>query len=117
MCHLLFVQDVDVDAMAAELYTRSEAFDVILTTNMFGDILSNQANALAGGLGLASALNLGEHHAAAYAGHGSAPDIAGRGTANPTGLILSAALLLAHLGESPRQQCLCRRRARGGAGR
>ncbi|MBR0646452.1 isocitrate/isopropylmalate family dehydrogenase [Plastoroseomonas hellenica] len=94
------LREIDVDAMAAELYTRPEAFDVILTTNMFGDILSNQANALAGGLGLAAALNLGDAHAAANAGHGSAPDIAGRGIANPAGLILSAALLLAHLGDT-----------------
>ncbi|WP_426958041.1 isocitrate/isopropylmalate dehydrogenase family protein [Muricoccus radiodurans] len=92
------LREIDVDAMAAEIYTRPEAFDVILTTNMFGDILSNLANALAGSLGIASALNLGEGHAAANAGHGSAPDIAGRGIANPLGLILSAALLLEHLG-------------------
>jgi 3-isopropylmalate dehydrogenase len=92
------LREIDVDAMAAEIYTRPGAFDVILTTNMFGDILSNQANALAGSLGIASALNLGDGHAAANAGHGSAPDIAGKGIANPTGLILSAALLLEHLG-------------------
>jgi isocitrate/isopropylmalate dehydrogenase len=94
------LREIDIDAMAAELYTRPQAFDVILTTNMFGDILSNQANALAGGLGLASALNVGEAHAAANAGHGSAPDIAGRGIANPAGLVLSAALLLRHLGST-----------------
>jgi 3-isopropylmalate dehydrogenase len=61
---------------------------------MFGDILSNQAVALSGGLGLAASLNAGDHHAAANAGHGSAPDIAGQGIANPVGLILSTALLL-----------------------
>ncbi|MFK4443641.1 isocitrate/isopropylmalate dehydrogenase [Caballeronia udeis] len=92
------LREIDIDAIAAELYTRPERFDVILTTNMFGDILSNQVNALAGGLGMASALNVGDTHAAANAGHGSAPDIAGQGIANPTGLILSAALLLRHLG-------------------
>lgn len=88
------VREMDVDAMAAELYLRPERFDVILTTNMFGDILSNEAAALAGGLGLAGALNVGDDHAAANAGHGSAPDIAGLGIANPAGLIISAALLL-----------------------
>ncbi len=88
------LREVDVDAMAAELYTHPESFDVVLTTNMFGDILSNQAVALSGGLGLAAALNAGDNHAAANAGHGSAPDIAGKGIANPIGLILSSALLL-----------------------
>jgi 3-isopropylmalate dehydrogenase len=92
------LREIDVDAIAAELYTKPSAFDVILTTNMFGDILSNLVNALAGGLGTASALNVGDAHAAANAGHGSAPDIAGKGIANPTGLILSAAALLGHLG-------------------
>jgi 3-isopropylmalate dehydrogenase len=90
--------EMDIDAMAAEIYTRPERFDVILTSNMFGDILSNEANALAGGLGLAAALNAGDRHAAANAGHGSAPDIAGRGIANPSGLIGSTALLLRWLG-------------------
>jgi 3-isopropylmalate dehydrogenase len=92
------LREIDIDAMAADLYTRSAMFDVILTTNMFGDILSNQANALAGGLGMAASLNVGDEHAAANAGHGSAPDIAGRGIANPTGLLLSAAMLLNHFG-------------------
>lgn len=92
------LREIDIDAMAADIYSRPEAFDVILTTNMFGDILSNLVNALAGGLGLASALNVGDRHAAANAGHGSAPDIAGRGVANPSGIILSAAMLLRHHG-------------------
>lgn len=89
------LHEMDVDAMAADLYLRPERFDVLLTSNMFGDILSNEAAALAGGLGLAGALNVGENHAAANAGHGSAPDIAGLGVANPTSLILSSAQLLA----------------------
>lgn len=93
------LREVDVDAMAAELYTHPESFDVVLTTNMFGDILSNQAVALSGGLGLAASLNAGENHAAANAGHGSAPDIAGKGVANPVGLILSTALLLRWFGQ------------------
>lgn len=93
------LREVDVDALAADLYTRPNKFDVILTSNMFGDILSNLANALAGSLGLASALNLGDRHAAANAGHGSAPDIAGRGIANPLGLILSSGQLLRWYGQ------------------
>jgi 3-isopropylmalate dehydrogenase len=88
------LREVDVDAMAAELVTRPERSDVILTSNMFGDILSNEAVALSGGLGLAAALNVGATRAVANAGHGSAPDIAGRNIANPTGLILSCAMLL-----------------------
>jgi isocitrate/isopropylmalate dehydrogenase len=92
-------REMDIDAMAADLYTRPGDHDVILTTNMFGDMLSNEALALSGSLGLAQSLNMGECHAAANAGHGSAPDIAGRGTANPTGLMLSAAMLLRWLGE------------------
>ncbi|WP_420394144.1 isocitrate/isopropylmalate dehydrogenase family protein [Acuticoccus sp.] len=92
------LNEIDVDAMAADIYLRPERFDVILTTNMFGDILSNLAAALSGGLGLAAALNVGDRHAAANAGHGSAPDIAGQGIANPSGLIMSAALLLRWLG-------------------
>lgn len=92
------LDEMDVDAVAAELYTHPERFKVILTTNMFGDILSNEALALSGGLGLASSLNMGDRHAAANAGHGSAPDIAGKGIANPVGMILSSAMLLEWLG-------------------
>ena len=89
---------MDIDAMAADLYTRPERHDVILITNMFGDVLSNLAVAMSGSLGLAAALNAGEKHVVANAGHGSAPDIAGKDIANPTGLILSAAMLLDSLG-------------------
>jgi isocitrate/isopropylmalate dehydrogenase len=92
------LHEMDIDAMAADLYTRPQRHDVILITNMFGDILSNEAAALSGGLGLAAALNAGDEHAVANAGHGSAPDIAGRGIANPTGIILSTAMLLEWLG-------------------
>lgn len=91
--------EMDIDAMAAEIYTAPERFDVILVTNMFGDILSNLAVALSGSLGLAAALNAGDRHAVANAGHGSAPTLAGRNVANPSGLILSAAMLLDWLGE------------------
>jgi isocitrate/isopropylmalate dehydrogenase len=93
------VDDQHVDAMASLLVRAPERFDVIVTTNMFGDILSNLAAELAGGLGLAASLNLGDRHAMAQAAHGSAPDIAGQDRANPTSLILSAAMLLRHLGQ------------------
>jgi len=92
------LREMDIDAMAAEIYSRPQRYDVILITNMFGDILSNEAAALSGGLGLAAALNAGDRIAAANAGHGSAPDIAGRGIANPSGLMLSVALLLDWIG-------------------
>lgn len=90
--------DINVDAMASALYESPEQFDVILITNMFGDILSNQAAAMAGGMGLAGGLNVGDTHAAANAAHGSAPDIAGKDVANPSGLIISSAMLLRWLG-------------------
>ncbi len=90
--------EMDVDAFAASIYSRPAQFDVILITNMFGDILSNLGAAMAGGLGLAGALNVGKEHAAANAGHGSAPDIAGKDCANPSGLIASCAMLLEWLG-------------------
>ncbi|HUR58460.1 MAG TPA: isocitrate/isopropylmalate family dehydrogenase [Opitutaceae bacterium] len=98
------LREMDIDAMAADLYTRPERHDVILITNMFGDILSNEAAALSGGLGLAAALNAGDRHAIANAGHGSAPDIAGRGIANPCGIILSTAMLLEWLGVRHQKQ-------------
>ena len=92
------VDEMIVDAMSARLVRTPEAFDVIVTTNMFGDILSDEAAELAGGLGLAGALNAGAEHALAQATHGSAPDIAGRGIANPSALLLSCAMLLEWLG-------------------
>lgn len=91
--------EVIVDAAAAWLVRDPARFDVILTTNMFGDILSDEASELAGGLGLAASLNAGDEHAMAQAQHGSAPDIAGQNIANPTSLILSVAMLLDWLGE------------------
>ncbi len=83
-----------VDAMAAHLIRNPAAFDVVVTTNMYGDILSDQTTEMAGGLGLAASLNVGTRYAMAQAQHGSAPDIAGRGIANPTSIIASAAMLL-----------------------
>jgi 3-isopropylmalate dehydrogenase len=88
-----------VDAMAALLVRDASQFDVIVTTNMFGDILSDEASEISGSLGLAESINAGETHAIAQAQHGSAPDIAGRDVANPTALIGSAAMLLGWLGE------------------
>jgi isocitrate/isopropylmalate dehydrogenase len=88
-----------IDAMAALLVRDASAFDVIVTTNMFGDILSDEASEIAGSLGLAESINSGTDHAMAQAQHGSAPDIAGQDKANPSSLIGSAAMLLAWLGE------------------
>jgi isocitrate/isopropylmalate dehydrogenase len=82
-----------VDAVAALLVRDASQFDVIVTTNMFGDILSDQASELTGSLGLAASLNAGDEHALAQAQHGSAPDIAGQDIANPASLIGSAAML------------------------
>lgn len=89
-----------VDAAAAHLVRDAGRFDVIVTTNMFGDILSDLASELAGGLGLAGSLNLGPDFAVAQAQHGSAPDIAGQDRANPVSLILSLGMLLQHLGHA-----------------
>ncbi len=83
-----------VDSMAALLVRDAARFDVIVTTNMFGDILSDEAAELCGSLGLAGSINAGETHCMAQAQHGSAPDIAGKDKANPVSLILSAAMLL-----------------------
>ncbi len=93
------VEEVLVDAAAALLVRSPERFDTLITTNMFGDILSDLASELCGGLGLAGSLNAGPKHAAAQAQHGSAPDLAGQDKANPTSLILSLAMLLRHVGE------------------
>src|SRR3954447_16370530 len=88
-----------VDAMTALLVRDASPYDVIVTTNMFGDILSDLASEIAGSLGLAASLNASAEHAVAQAQHGSAPDIAGKDLANPASLIGSAAMLIAWLGE------------------
>lgn len=95
-----------VDAACAHLVRRPEAFDVICTTNMFGDILSDLASELSGSLGLAASVNAGETHAMAQPQHGSAPDIAGQGIANPASLIGSTGMLLEWLGEKHDQPAL-----------
>ena len=92
------LEELIVDATAALLVRRPQAFDVLVTTNMFGDILSDEASELCGSLGLGGAVNVGADICVAQAQHGSAPDIAGRGVANPTSLILSAAMLLRWFG-------------------
>jgi isocitrate/isopropylmalate dehydrogenase len=88
------LEELIVDATAALLIRTPDRFDVIVTTNMFGDILSDEAAELSGSLGLGGSINAGDAICVAQAQHGSAPDIAGRNIANPTSLILSAAMLL-----------------------
>lgn len=89
-----------VDACAMQLVIRPETFDVIVTTNLFGDILSDLVSGLVGGLGLAPGANIGEHAAIFEAVHGTAPDIAGQGTANPSALLFASCLMLEHVGQS-----------------
>ena len=91
--------DIIVDNCAMQLVLRPEQFDVMVTTNMFGDILSDEVSGLVGGLGLAPGANIGTHAAIFEAVHGSAPDIAGKNVANPSAQILAAAMMLDHLGE------------------
>lgn len=93
------LEELIVDATAALLIRSPERFDVIVTTNMFGDILSDEASELCGSLGLGPSINAGDSICVAQAQHGSAPDIEGQNVANPTSLILSAAMLLRWRGE------------------
>jgi len=92
------MEDRIVDACAMQLVLNPWQFDVIVTTNLFGDILSDLAAGLVGGLGMAPGANVGEKAAIFEAVHGSAPDIAGKGIANPTSLLLAAGLMLDHVG-------------------
>jgi isocitrate dehydrogenase (NAD+) len=91
-------EDMIVDACAMKLVMNPWQFDVIVTTNLFGDILSDLNAGLVGGLGMAPAGNIGKDAAIFEAVHGSAPDIAGKGIANPLALVLSAAMMLDHVG-------------------
>ncbi|KAA0021072.1 isocitrate/isopropylmalate dehydrogenase family protein [Antrihabitans cavernicola] len=93
------IDDEHVDAMAAHLVRRGADFDVVVAENLFGDILSDLAGELSGSLGTAASLNCSESQAMAQAAHGAAPTIAGRNRANPTAMILSAAMLLHWLSE------------------
>ncbi|MEM4525562.1 MAG: isocitrate/isopropylmalate family dehydrogenase [Methanothermobacter sp.] len=90
-------EDFYVDAMAMYLIRKPQEFETIVTTNMFGDILSDEAAALVGGLGVAPSANIGRKHGIFEPVHGSAPKIAGKNIANPTAMILSATLMLKHL--------------------
>ncbi len=91
-------QDQLVDSAGMHLVTDPGRFDVIVTLNLYGDILSDVAAGVAGGLGFAPSGNIGEKHSVFEPAHGSAPDIAGKGRANPTAAILSGAMMLRHLG-------------------
>ena len=92
-------EDFYVDATAMYLITNPQNFDVIVSTNLFGDILSDESAGLVGGLGLAPSGNIGDENALFEPVHGSAPDIAGKGNANPCSMILSTAMMLDYLGE------------------
>jgi isocitrate dehydrogenase (NAD+) len=93
----LTIEERIIDNCAMQLVINPAQFDIILTTNMFGDILSDECAGLVGGLGMAPGANIGAEAAIFEAVHGSAPDIAGKGIANPTALMLAAALMLDHL--------------------
>ena len=92
-----------IDSMAAMLVRDAARFDIVLATNMYGDILSDEAAELSGSLGLAASINAGDSHCMAQAQHGSAPDIAGKDRANPASLVLSAAMLLGWLAQKHRR--------------
>lgn len=102
----LVLEEMIVDACAMKMAMQPEIFDVIITTNMFGDILSDLAAGLTGGLGTAPSANIGNGYALFEPVHGAAPDIAGLGIANPSALLLSGALLLDYWGEQARAACL-----------
>jgi len=95
-----------IDATALDLIRKPWEFDVLVTENMFGDILSDQAAALVGGMGMAPSADIGDRHALFQPCHGSAPDIAGQGNANPTAMLLSAALMLDWLADTHSHQTL-----------
>ncbi|MEP7207279.1 MAG: isocitrate/isopropylmalate dehydrogenase family protein [Casimicrobiaceae bacterium] len=97
-----------IDATALDLIRKPWDFDVIVTENMFGDILSDEAAALIGGMGMAPSADIGDHHGLFQPCHGSAPDIAGQGKANPTAMILSAAMMLDWLAERAGDESLAR---------
>ena len=92
-------KELIVDNASMQLVIRPETFDLLLLPNLYGDIVSDLAAGLVGGLGVVPGANMGDDHAVFEAVHGSAPDIAGKGIANPTALILSSVLMLIHLGE------------------
>src|SRR6266852_3070462 len=93
-------KELIVDNASMQLVMRPETFDVLLLPNLYGDIVSDLAAGLVGGLGVVPGANMGENHAVFEAVHGSAPDIAGKGVANPTAMMLSAVMMLTHLKET-----------------
>jgi isocitrate dehydrogenase (NAD+) len=93
-------KELIVDNASMQLVIRPETFDILLLPNLYGDIVSDLAAGLVGGLGIVPGANMGETHAVFEAVHGSAPDIAGQGKANPTALMLSSVMLLIHIGEA-----------------
>jgi isocitrate dehydrogenase (NAD+) len=95
-------EEVIVDAMAMNLVLKPERYDVIVTTNLFGDILSDLISGLVGGLGLAPGANIGLGGAIFEAVHGTAPDIAGKGIANPSALVLAACMMLEYMNDGER---------------
>ena len=97
-----------IDNMCMQLVMHPQAYSCIVTTNLFGDILSDLAAGLVGGLGVVSGANIGDEYAVFEAVHGSAPDIAGKGVANPTALMQSAEMMLRHLGETAAANALQR---------
>jgi isocitrate dehydrogenase (NAD+) len=99
-------EPVEIDELALRLVTEPETFDVLLLPNLYGDIISDLGAGLAGGLGLASGANIGWEYAVFEPVHGSAPDIAGRGVADPVATILSAAMMLAHVSEHEAAEAL-----------
>jgi isocitrate dehydrogenase (NAD+) len=94
-------KELIVDNASMQLVIRPETFELLILPNLYGDIVSDLAAGLVGGLGVVPGANMGDHDAVFEAVHGSAPDIAGRGIANPTALMLSAVMMLEHLGETP----------------
>ena len=93
------MNDVIVDAACMKLVMNPKQFDMLLLDNLYGDIISDLASGLVGGLGVTPGANLGETCAVFESVHGSAPDIAGKGIANPTALLLSAVMMLRHVGD------------------
>ncbi len=104
----IFYNEMLVDAMAYDLILRPQKYDVIVTTNLFGDILSDEAAAISGGLGLCPSANIGDRYALFEPIHGSAPDIAGKGIANPIAAILSVRMMLEWAGKAKEAKSISR---------
>jgi 3-isopropylmalate dehydrogenase len=97
------IEEMMIDSIAMKLVTDPQRFDVVVTTNQFGDILTDIGAGLVGGLGLAPGLCIGEKQAMAQATHGSAPDISGQNIANPYAMIMSGQMLMAFLGRKHKE--------------